>query len=194
MRLFGPSLLFIFLCSPLVASGLADGSKEKLTTILSQSVLDHRLLDAYLISGKMNGFFTTDQILDTFSFLADKYKANIQKTAIGKTKSGNEILVFHFSNNLKSEYRKSKVLFTALHHAREVMSGNMMVKLAVQILHGIIHGWTDLKFFVYCDILMVPVINIDGHRLISDSFGTQQWQTLSMKRKNMNSEFCGSAN
>lgn len=182
-------LLFTILSSPSFTT-ILQSRQQQIVDILSQNPLQEKLLENFLTSGAMGGYFTTDEILETFTFLSERYKTHVERTVIGKTSLKAEMLAFRLSDNVNSKYQKSQVLFTALHHAREVLSGNMMVKLLLRILHGILHGKSEIKFFKFNDILMVPIVNIDGHQLISKAYGTSAWEARKEKRKNMNSKYC----
>jgi hypothetical protein len=109
---------------------------------------------------------------------------------IGKSFQDNDILAYRLGSAPGSGERKSKVLFTGLHHARELITANMVVKIFLETLHSLVHNTSRFTFWNFCDVLIVPVVNIDSHKLISQSFGTPDFDLHKDKRKNMNSGVC----
>lgn len=40
-------------------------------------------------------------------------------------------------------------------------------------------------------MIILPVVNLDSYKLITDSYGTPEWEEKKWKRKNMNKKYCG---
>lgn len=185
------SIIILFLISAfLLKINLSSPLLTHIDGFMQEEVSNPSKMRVILLSGSMSGFFTTDQINEIFSHLVKKYPANIKSTEIGKTKQKNAIMSYKLSTNLNSENQKAKVLFTGLHHAREVLVATMIVKIFLETLHSLLHSTNKLTYFNYCDVLIVPIVNVDGHKFISESFGTENWDHNKMKRKNMNRDFC----
>ena len=184
------SKAFIFILVVSASAGIDLITQTSITAFMELPSPKETHLDAFLASGTMDGFFNTSEIFGIFNFLAATYPDHIARKSIGRTKGGEDIWAFTVSTSLKSSIRKSEVLFTALHHAREVLSGNMMVKMGLQLIHKCRHGGPHSDFLKYLNVLMIPIVNVDGHRFISNSYGGANWATAKLKRKNTNSDYC----
>lgn len=166
---------------------------KRLDEFMKDPQCDQSKMRTLLESGKMDGFFTSDEIKLIFSHLSEKYHEHVSSKVIGKTVLNKELFAYYLTSNkgANSNLEKSKVLFTGAHHAREVITANMIVKIFLETLHSLVHRHEKLKFWNYCDVIIVPIVNLDSHQLISESFGTSKWHSNSMKRKNRNKQFCG---
>ena len=40
-------------------------------------------------------------------------------------------------------------------------------------------------------MVTIPIVNLDTHWLITKSFGTEKWEIIKNKSKNMNKKYCG---
>jgi hypothetical protein len=110
-------------------------------------------------------------------------------------------------DELSSPYQneKSNILFTALHHAREPLTLSMIVYIFLVNLHILIHtNWENLvrnsnifdedvqgqtiseKFFLFGNLIFVPAVNLDSYLLINEAHGTENFEKIKGKRKNMN--------
>lgn len=97
---------------------------------------------------------------------------------------------FLSKDNTQSE-AKSLILFTGVHHARELITPTMIAKVFLESLHSILHSTVNAPFLKFNDIVVVPIINIDSYSLITKAFGTDKWDTMKEKRKNLNKKYCG---
>ena len=82
------------------------------------------------------------------------------------------------------------ILFTGAHHARELVTTSMIVKIFLEGLHQLIHHSGVARYWNYNDMIILPVVNLDSYKFITDSYGTDEWETKKWKRKNMNKKFC----
>ena len=121
----------------------------------------------------------------------------------------------HVLNNREFEHvtRKSLLLFTGAHHSRELLTQNMIVKIALEMTHLLQYSKLEnLPFWKFSDVLLVPFVNLDGHKFISDAFhnistyytdnfkqgfygdmnARFMFDKMKYKRKNMNSSYCKS--
>ncbi len=84
--------------------------------------------------------------------------------SIGQGHLGNEIWCFRVSDNPETdEEGETEVLFDALHHAREVMSSEMVMMLAEHLGQQYAAGKPDIVTLLDAnEIYMVPIVNPDG--------------------------------
>jgi hypothetical protein len=157
---------------------------------------DQAKIRVLLESGLMNGFFTASEVSLIFTHLSKKYHEHVSSKVIGQTVLKKDLFAYYLTANKNGNagLTKSKVLFTAAHHAREVITTNMVVKIFLETLHSLVHQHQKLNFWNFCDVIIVPIVNLDSYELISESFGTSNWKSHSMKRKNMNKQYCGLIN
>jgi hypothetical protein len=84
--------------------------------------------------------------------------------SIGQGHLGNDIWCFRVSDNPETdEEGETEVLFDALHHAREVMSSEMVMMLAEHLGQQYAAGTPDIVTLLDAnEIYMVPIVNPDG--------------------------------
>lgn len=146
-----------------------------------------------LESGSMDGHFKSDEIYAIFAYLTKKHSSFVSQKEIGKTVQQNNILAFYLTRNKEDDKKieKSKILFTGAHHARELVTATIVLKIFIEGLHSLIHDTAKSLFWKINDLVIVPIVNLDGHKFISDAFGTDSWEISKYKRKNMNLDYCG---
>lgn len=201
---------------------------------LSTPERDATLLENILQSGTINGFFDHKQVFGVFEVLFEEYPSHVKGFhSIGQTFQGNEIMALRLgqrqlkphkpiSNSVYSEHfgdqkhsdpvaLRSLILMTGAHHSRELLTQNMIVKVALEHLHKLVHAHEKgASFGQMTDLLLVPFVNLDGHKFISDVFDFETGQSpriqnpffaetsksvpkfsdAKYKRKNMNTGYC----
>lgn len=89
---------------------------------------------------------------------------------IGKTYQGNSIPVMEVNSNSSNQAKKS-LIFTGAHHARELTSISMALNFLLRTIYGhFINDTETLALLNSTNLYFIPVINIDGFKLISDLF------------------------
>ena len=156
---------------------------------------DETKLSSLLTSGHMRGMFSSLEVKSVFEYLSTTYSKFVWQEKIGHSVQNRDIFAYHLashSNKVPGDTKvvKSKVLFTGAHHARELLTANMIVKIFIQTLHSLVHGDRKESFWNFCDLIIIPIVNTDSHNYISDSFETPAWEEARYKRKNMNPQFC----
>ena len=186
------STVVVLLLTASVSCGISETVKTRINDYLSDPKPDATKLRSVLESGSMNGHFTSDEVYSLFSYLQEKYPEIATKEVIGSTYLGADILMFRLKKPAKdnSEIVKSKMLFTGNHHARELLTVTICLKIFIESIHSLVHQTQNSGFWTFNDLLIVPIINLDSHTLISESFGTSDWDEIKYKRKNMNEEYC----
>lgn len=176
----------------LIFSGIFANQKitKRISEYLKNKHSDESKLRLLIESGKIDGFFGTTEINDIFEHLTKKYASFVRSEKIGSSFQERKISAYHLHSSKNSKVEKSKVLFTGLHHARELITANMIVKIFIETLHSLIHDTDRFTFWNYCDLVIIPVVNVDSHFLISESFGKSDFSDFKEKRKNMNSQVC----
>lgn len=76
-------------------------------------------------------------------------------------------------------------MFTGMHHSREPLSLAMNVYIFSKIIYDYNHGSVETKDLLANSILwFIPIINIDGYRLIEDHYFSSGNHELIYIRKN----------
>jgi len=143
-------------------------------------------LNSILKAGDLNGFYTPSQVYGLIYSMNTLYPQYVTAPiAIKESYQGRPIMAFQLGE-LKDTSTKSQVLFTGLHHAREPVSLAMILKIFLVKLHELIHRGPGNHFFDHCDILFLPIINIDGYSYITQNFNQTGFSINDLKRKNFN--------
>ena len=117
-----------------------------------------------------------------------------------------------FKNSIYSDNSfNSIILMTGAHHPRELLTQNMIVKIALEHTHKLLHSKNDdISNRNLSDLILIPIVNLDGHKLISDAYNYGRDHSVEIdniffqkthnsipsfdlakyKRKNMNDNFC----
>ena len=158
---------------------------KRVNEYLSDVQRSQHLLQAFVESGSMDGMFTTEEVNIIFETLQEKYPQFVSKEIIGKTVKGKDIPAYTLSStNLEKKYKKSKVLFTGAHHARELLTPTIILRIYIEALHSLIHPSKSMEYWRYNDLLIIPIVNLDSHAKISASWNTGRWDTDKWIRKN----------
>lgn len=67
----------------------------------------------------------------------------------------------------------------------------MIVKIAIEGIHALIHKTKDAPYWNFNDLVTIPIVNMDSYSLITKSYGTPKWEEVYLKKKNMNKKYCG---
>jgi len=120
-------------------------------------------------NGSMGGYFTYQEMLSLLDTMVARYPNIInKKTPISgfKTTNQNEIFYVKISNNTTSEdSTKPKILYTALHHAREPHGLSQMIFYLWYLLEN--YGKDSLVTHIVntTQLYFIPCVNPDGYLL-----------------------------
>ena len=209
---------------------------QKIDSFLNHPQRDKPLLDSIIASGNIYGHHDFEQIYGVFEYLFRSRPSLVKGFhTIGKSFQNIEIMAVRigkgesnqteFLNSVYSEpeieektqhepkfvRQKSIMFFNGAHHSRDLITTGMSFKIALEALHDLTHNdSSELTFWEFSDVLLVPVVNIDGYKFISDSqrktddfltpvqndlendsrFTIPMYSRGKNKRKNMNTNFC----
>ena len=117
--------------------------------------------------GSMGGYYTYKEMLQTLDSMSKKFPKliSVRKPASTtlKTANGNVLYYVRISNRPKVEQAKPKILYTALHHAREPESLSQLVFFMWYVLE---HYSTDADIKALVDgseLYFIPCVNPDGY-------------------------------
>lgn len=114
--------------------------------------------------GAMGGYYTFAEIVNVIDHYVATFPSIVsQKQAIGTTHEGRTIWAFKISDNPNATENEPRVLFDALHHAREPMSAHTLLWI---VDHLTANYGGDPKITQLVDereIWFVPCVNPDGY-------------------------------
>ena len=184
-------IIFLMIMAILVPLKSAESVLLKRTEeYLKDSQKDLTKFKSLIESGQVGGFFSTSELYATFKELTVRYPKLIKESSLGKSTLGKEMFAYTLSTNLVNSGKKSKILFTALHHARELLCANMILTIFVDTLHDLIYSSSTNQYWQYNDLIFIPVVNIDSHDIITKSWDTSEWKVKQSIRKNQNQKYC----
>lgn len=116
--------------------------------------------------GVMGGFYSPDEmnaILDSMHLLFPNLISTRNDISTFKTYEGRPIQYLRMSNNPTVDQDKPKVLFTALHHAREPMGLTQLIYFMWDMLENYDTNPEIKQLIDNTEIYFVPCINPDGY-------------------------------
>ncbi|MFH0945760.1 MAG: M14 family metallopeptidase, partial [Planctomycetota bacterium] len=114
--------------------------------------------------GSMGGYYTFAEIVSTIDYYIANYPGIVsQKQALGTSHQGRTIWAFKISDNPNVSENEPRVLFDALHHAREPLSAHTLLWLVDHLAtsYGVDPELTQLMN--EREIWFVPCVNPDGY-------------------------------
>ncbi|MEP6513411.1 MAG: M14 family zinc carboxypeptidase, partial [Parafilimonas sp.] len=116
--------------------------------------------------GSMGGFYTYTEMLNILDSMRKKYPnlISIKKPVSAITTGGGNLLYYvRISNNPNIEQNKPKLLYTALHHAREPESLTQLIFFMWYLLENYATD-ADVQTIINSDELyFIPCVNPDGY-------------------------------
>ncbi|HOZ51441.1 MAG TPA: M14 family zinc carboxypeptidase [Chitinophagaceae bacterium] len=131
--------------------------------------------------GTMGGYMTLNQAIQNLDSMVILYP-NLVKPAqtIGTTLQGRPIKLYKISDNPSlSEPQEQKVLFTALHHAREPQSLALLVYYMWYVLENYNTSDSVIKHMIDDrEMFFIPILNPDGYAYneLTDPTGGGMWR------------------
>jgi hypothetical protein len=163
---------------------LGNGTADVITHNQDESAAlafnGYKLLSAKRVDTKVtpdSGYKTPDQIDKVVHQLQTQYPNLVHVESIGKSLEGRDVWAVKISTNPGGhEPAKPAVLFNGMHHAREVMSPEVVLDTANWLLANYGKDASATKWVDGAEIWLIPMVNPDGNNMV--------WTSDSMWRKN----------
>ena len=131
--------------------------------------------------GSMLGFYTYEEFLnqlDSMRILFPNLISAYQPISDFKTYDNNPIYWLKISDNPNSLEAEPKVLYTALHHAREPMSLTSLIYYMWYVLENYGKNEEITALVNSSELYFIPMINPDGYRFnqLTDPLGGGMWR------------------
>ncbi|MEK6625601.1 MAG: M14 family zinc carboxypeptidase, partial [Bdellovibrionota bacterium] len=121
---------------------------------------------------------TPDEIATFLREVSQRYPEITKLESIGKSIEGRDIWALKISDNANvNEPEESKIFFNGMHHAREVMTPEVMIDLISTLTQGYNSDNTITNWVENNEIWVVPMLNVDGNNRV--------WTSNAMWRKNV---------
>lgn len=120
------------------------------------------------IEGSVNGYFTYKEMLDILDTMYARYPhlvSPVQEISGYPTHMGNNLKYIKLSDNPSQEQDEPKILYTALHHAREPNGLSQMIFYLWYLLENYNEDPTVTKIINETQMYFVPCVNPDGYML-----------------------------
>lgn len=138
--------------------------------------------------GDKGGFFSLPEVLDNLDAMAIQYPGLISiRRPIGtyKTWQNNSIFWARISDHPELDENEPELLYTGLHHARELISVSQMIYYMWYLLENYDKDPTIRQIINNTELYFVPVVNPDGMNYNIDGYDPVEKIFTRNLRKNM---------
>ena len=125
------------------------------------------LIKKYLSNLEMNNaYLSYNQYINFTKEISKDFPDIINTSSIGETYLKNQMPIISFKSNSKS--KKSGILFTGMHHAREPVAMMMNIYIILYLIS--LPKTFRTKFLNNINLYFIPIINIDGYIYNSEQY------------------------
>jgi hypothetical protein len=119
------------------------------------------------------------EIINTLLYLNDTYPNIVEVFSIGESWQDRSIYCIRLTNETNT-HPKPKVFFVGYHHAREPIGAELPLYFIVDATTNFDKIATITHMLNYCDIYIVPALNVDGLNIIKQN----EWQRKNARPTN----------
>lgn len=130
-------------------------------------------LNAQLEVEGVEAYLTPTSVLNSLASLSQSYPALTELKTIGFTRRKRPIQALVISSQ-PSDQNRPTLLFNAMHHAREVMTTEVIMHMAEVLLKAYGNDSEITHWLDTARIILVPQVNPDGNQLVHD--GQSMWR------------------
>ncbi|MDH4468643.1 MAG: M14 family metallopeptidase [Bacteriovoracaceae bacterium] len=135
------------------------------------------LKENFLMMAPDGDYQSPDDVNQWANELAKLYPEFVHLESIGKSLEGRDLWAIRISDDQDANPNEPSVIFNALHHAREVMTVEVIMDIATWILENHTNNDQAEKWLKSLQIYLIPMVNPDGSNKV--------WTGNSMWRKNV---------
>ena len=149
----------------------AAGLKKLQETKMPGQILEERIPGQPKISKIDDRYLTPVKVEQKLKDLAARYPKNTRLEQIGTSLEGRAIwaLLISTTPNLKSAqyYEKPSVIFDGMHHAREIMTPEVVMDVADVLLNPLLRRNKEASILLDSwNVWIVPMLNVDGNNIV----------------------------
>ena len=154
---------------------ILQGQKDSLSVMaLGLNVLGIRSIDA--LEAPDSSYKTPEKVTEIIQSWVRQYPTLAHLESLGKSLNGRDIWGVRITNEATGPAKKPTVLFNAEHHAREVMTVEVVLDTGDYLLSNYGKDPKVTKWVDDSEIWLIPMVNPDG--------SSQVWSGKNMWRKN----------
>ena len=150
------------------------GSRQPFTSDILDAVVATKVINTGLAPDE--GYKTPGEVDFLVQTLADRYPDLVTVESFGRTHEGRDLWAIKITSAEASRYGKPVVFLNALHHAREVMTVEVVLDAAETLASGYARDAQIKQWLDTTEVWIVPMVNPDGSNKV--------WTGDSMWRKN----------
>lgn len=124
-------------------------------------------------AGALDDYLSPDKVLQALDDLNKKHPTLTRVFEIGKTHRNRPIMAVEISAHL-GDTSKPVVLFNAMHHAREVMTTEVVMNIAKVLTEKFGNTQEVSDWLNNYRVILVPQVNVDGNGLVHN--GQNMWR------------------
>ena len=114
--------------------------------------------------GSMGGYYTYAEMVTKIGYLFDTYPGIVDTFSIGRSIEDRDIWCVKISDNVLAEENEPEVMFNALQHCREAISGTSEIFFMQYLCENYFAGNTKVQQLVNNrEIFIIPCVNPDGY-------------------------------
>lgn len=121
----------------------------------------------------LEGYLTPEKVVQALNDLNQKYPNLTRVFEIGKTHRSRPIMAVEISAHV-GDTSKPVVLFNAMHHAREVMTTEVVMNIAKVLTEKYGNTQEVSDWLNNYRVILVPQVNVDGNGLVHN--GQNMWR------------------
>jgi murein tripeptide amidase MpaA len=130
-------------------------------------------LNAQLERENLEPYMTPTEVLETLSALTQSYPDLTELRTIGETRRKRPVQALVISAQPRNQNQPT-LLFNAMHHAREVMTTEVVMHMAQVLLKGYGNDPEITRWLDTARIIVVPQVNPDGNQFVHE--GQPMWR------------------
>jgi carboxypeptidase T len=151
-----------------------SGSRQPFTTDILDAVVATKAINPALAPDE--GYKTPGEVDFLVQSLADRYPDLVTVESFGRTHEGRDLWAVKITSAESSRYGKPVIFLNALHHAREVMTVEVVLDAAETLAAGYSRDAQIKQWLDTTEVWIVPMVNPDGSNKV--------WTADNMWRKN----------
>jgi hypothetical protein len=164
-------ILGVSLSENLAEVRISDREFENLKSLGFQ--FEFSPLNAQLQRESQEPYLTPTQVVESLAQLAQTYPSFTELKTIGMTRRGRPIQAIVISAQPENRQQPT-LLFNAMHHARELMTTEVIMHMAQTLLQNYGRDPEITRWMDSSRLILVPQVNPDGNQLVHD--GQSMWR------------------
>jgi carboxypeptidase T len=139
-------------------------------------------IDSAQTLADISSYMTPDEVVQKLQDLEKQYSHLAKVFEVGRTTKGRPLLGIEITSDGDND-SKPVILFNAMHHARELMTTEIVMHMAKTLLEGFGNEADITRWLGKFRIVIVPQVNPDGNDLVHTG-GRKMWRKNAFVQRN----------